>query len=176
MIIEATFGAGCFWCVETCFKDIKGVLTVTAGFCGGDPERSSYEEVCSGTTGHAEVARVQFDDSIVTFDKLLEMFWYAHDPTQLNRQGNDIGSHYRSVIFYHSDEQKDKAQFAMSEFTRNEIWPKPVVTEISPVSTFFPADDYHKDYYSKNSDNMYCNLVLRPKVEKFKEVFRDLLK
>ena len=104
------------------------------------------------------------------------MFWYAHDPTQLNRQGNDIGSHYRSVIFYHSDEQKDKAQWALSEFTRNEIWPKPVVTEISPVSTFFPADDYHKDYYSKNSDNMYCNLVLRPKVEKFKEVFKDLLK
>ena len=176
MKMEATFGAGCFWCIETCFKDIEGVLEVTPGYCGGDEKRITYEEVCTGTTGHAEVARVQFDDSIISYEKLLELFWFIHNPTEVNRQGNDIGSHYRSVIFYHNDDQKEKADFAKSELISNKVWDDLIITEISPVSSFFPAEDYHKNYYSNNDGNMYCQAVVRPKVELFREVFQDIIK
>ena len=176
MICEATFGAGCFWCIETCFNDIEGVLDVIPGFCGGDAKRTSYEEVCTGTTGHAEVARVHYDDSIISYDKLLELFWFVHNPTEVNKQGNDIGSHYRSVIFYHNDGQRERSEFAKSELIRNKIWSNLIVTEVHPVSTFFPAEDYHKNYYTNNDGNMYCQSVVRPKVEKFKEFFKDLIK
>ena len=176
MRIEATFGAGCFWCIETCFKDIEGVFEVIPGYCGGDVERTSYEDVCTGTTGHAEVARIHYDDSIISYKKLLELFWFVHNPTELNKQGNDIGSQYRSVIFYHNEDQKESSEFAKSELIRNKVWSNPIVTEISKVSTFFPAEDYHKNYYTNNPGNMYCQSVVRPKVEKFREVFKDLMK
>lgn len=176
MILETTLGAGCFWCIEACFKDVDGILEVIPGYCGGDENRANYEEVCNGTTGHAEVARIQYDDEIISFDKLLELFWFVHDPTQLNRQGNDIGSQYRSTIFFHSEKQKEIAEKAKKQLTENKVWDNPIVTEISPVPIFFKAESYHSDYYAKNQDNMYCQSLVRPKVEKFKAVFKSLLK
>ncbi len=176
MIQEATFGAGCFWCVEACFKDLKGVIDVYPGYTGGQTINPTYKEVCSGNTGHAEVARVIFDDTIVSYDQLLELFWFVHDPTQLNRQGGDIGTQYRSVVFYHSPEQKEKAEFYMNQLTQGQVWSEPIVTEIAPVSTFYKAEEYHFNYFALNPENPYCQSVVRPKVEKFKKVFADKLK
>lgn len=172
---EATFGAGCFWCIEACFKDISGVLAVYPGYAGGDEERVSYKEVCSGNTGHAEVARIEFDDEVVSFSQLLEMFWFVHDPTQLNRQGNDIGTQYRSVVFYHDDEQKRLSEAYKQRLSDENVWEKPIVTEISSVPTFFKAEDYHHNYFENNPQNGYCQAVVRPKVEKFKKVFAEKL-
>ena len=176
MIQEATFGAGCFWCVETCFKDLKGVIDVYPGYTGGQTINPTYKEVCSGNTGHAEVARVIFDDTIISYDQLLELFWFVHDPTQLNRQGGDIGTQYRSVVFYHSPEQKERAEFYMNQLTQGQVWSAPIVTEIAPVSTFYKAEEYHFNYFALNPENPYCQSVVRPKVEKFKKVFADKLK
>lgn len=176
MIQEATFGAGCFWCVEACFKDLKGVIDVYPGYTGGQTINPTYKEVCSGNTGHAEVARVIFDDTIVSYDQLLELFWFVHDPTQLNRQGGDIGTQYRSVVFYHSPEQKERAEFYMNQLTQDQVWSAPIVTEIAQISTFYKAEEYHFNYFALNPENPYCQSVVRPKVEKFKKVFADKLK
>lgn len=176
MIKEATLGAGCFWCIEACFKDLKGVISVTSGYAGGHVENPTYKAVCEGTTGHAEIARVVFDDAQISFDELLELFWFVHDPTQLNRQGNDIGTQYRSVIFYHDEEQKNTAEAYKERLTSEQVWDKPIVTEISPLTNYYPAEDYHQDYYALNPGNSYCQAIVRPKVEKFKKVFADRLK
>lgn len=176
MIQEATFGAGCFWCVEACFKDLKGVIDVYPGYTGGQTINPTYKEVCSGNTGHAEVARVIFDDTIISYDQLLELFWFVHDPTQLNRQGGDVGTQYRSVVFYHSPEQKERAEFYMNQLTRDQVWSASIVTEIAPISTFYKAEEYHFNYFALNPENPYCQSVVRPKVEKFKKVFADKLK
>ncbi len=176
MILEATFGAGCFWCIEACLTDIEGVINVQPGYAGGKKSLAFYNEVCSGKTGHAEVARITFDDEMISFEQLLEMFWFVHNPTQLNRQGNDIGSQYRSVIFYHSEEQKNLAINYKDRLDQEGVWGNPIVTEISSVPEFFPAEDYHKNYLENNSENAYCQAVVRPKVDKFKRVFAKSLK
>jgi peptide-methionine (S)-S-oxide reductase len=173
---EATFGAGCFWCVEACYAEMKGVIAVFPGYAGGATENPTYESVCSGKTGHAEVARVIFDDEQISFEQLLEVFWFVHDPTQLNRQGNDIGSQYRSVIFYHDEEQKQISEAYKKRLSEEKVWDNPIVTEISSLQNFHKAEAYHKDYFERNPENMYCQAVVRPKVEKFKKVFAEKLK
>lgn len=173
---EATFGAGCFWCIEACFKDVKGVLKVIPGYSGGEESTANYKSVCDGNTGHAEVARILFDASIVSFEKLLELFWFVHDPTQLNRQGNDVGTQYRSVVFYHNEAQKESALLFKERLTAEKVWDKPIVTEIKALPNFFPAEDYHHNYLENNPTNPYCQSTVRPKVDKFKKVFSDLLK
>jgi len=173
---EATFGAGCFWCIEACFKELSGVIEVIPGYSGGNLENPSYEQVCSGNTGHAEVIRVIYDERTISYSKLLEAFWFVHDPTQLNRQGNDIGSHYRSVIFYHTNQQKSDAEFYLKELENQNVWRNKIVTEISPLINFFRAEEYHQEYLKRNPENMYCQVMIRPKYEKFKSVFSSLLK
>ena len=172
---KATFGAGCFWCIEACFKDVKGVISVVPGYSGGDKRTADYKTVCTGSTNHAEVAHIEFDQSLVSFEKLLEMFWFVHNPTQLNRQGNDIGRQYRSVIFYHTDEQKQSAEAYKERLSEEGVWNNPIVTEISAFKEFFPAEDYHLNYLENNPENPYCQSVVRPKVDKFKTVFADIL-
>ena len=176
MIKEATFGAGCFWCIEACYKDLQGVESVSPGYSGGFLDNPTYEQVCNGNTGHAEVARIVYDDDLVSFDELLEVFWFVHDPTQLNRQGNDIGTQYRSVIFYHDDAQKERAEFFKTKLTSEKVWENPIVTLIEPLTHFYKAEDYHLNYFELNPQNMYCQSVVRPKVEKFKKVFAEKLK
>lgn len=172
----ATFGAGCFWCVEACFKDLNGVMDVYPGYAGGQVENPTYEQVCSGNTGHAEVARVEYDENILSYEQLLEVFWFVHDPTQLNRQGNDIGTQYRSVIFYHDEFQGLEAEKYKNRLTEENVWDNPIVTEISPISNFYRAEAYHHNYFELNPQNMYCQAVVRPKVEKFRKVFSSKLK
>jgi peptide-methionine (S)-S-oxide reductase len=176
MIQEATFGAGCFWCIEACYSELHGVLEVYPGYAGGSIQNPTYEEVCSGNTGHAEVARVVFDDEKITFDELLELFWFVHDPTQLNRQGNDIGTQYRSVIFYHSEYQKERAHYFITKLSLEKVWGNPIVTEVQEINNFFRAENYHHIYFELNPQNAYCQAVVRPKVEKFKKVFENKLK
>jgi peptide-methionine (S)-S-oxide reductase len=172
----ATFGAGCYWCTEAQFQMLKGVEKVESGFSGGHVDNPSYREVCMGTTGHAEVCNITYDPSIISFDELLAAFWTCHDPTQLNRQGNDVGTQYRSVIYYHNDEQRQKATDYKKKLNDEKAWDKPVVTEISPYGVFYKADDYHQNYYNDNTTQPYCQFVIQPKVEKFKKVFKDKLK
>jgi peptide-methionine (S)-S-oxide reductase len=172
----ATFGAGCFWCVEAQFQLLDGVLSVQSGFEGGTVKNPSYKEVCNGTTGHAEVCQITYDPAKISYDELLAAFWKSHDPTQLNRQGNDIGTQYRSVIFYHNEKQKELAEKYKKELTDSHVWDKPVVTEISPAATFYKAEDYHQDYFNLNGSESYCQFVIQPKVEKFKKVFEKKLK
>jgi peptide-methionine (S)-S-oxide reductase len=172
----ATFGTGCFWCTEAIFQQLDGVVSATSGYSGGQVNNPTYKEVCTGNTGHAEVIQVVYDPAKVTFDELLEVFWQTHDPTTLNRQGNDVGTQYRSVIFYHNNEQKEKAEKYKAELDKSGAFSKPIVTEISPYSKFYAAEDYHQDYYNLNGAEPYCNIVIRPKVEKFKKVFKDKLK
>ena len=172
----ATFGTGCFWCTEAVFQELKGVLKATSGYTGGTVANPSYEEVCSGTTGHAEALQIVYDPSVITFDELLEVFWEAHDPTSLNKQGNDVGTQYRSAIFYHNDEQKQKAEHYKTELNKSGAYDKPIVTEITAFSKFYPAEDYHQNYYNTHGSQPYCYLVIRPKVEKFEKVFAKKLK
>ena len=172
----AYFASGCFWCVEAIYETIDGVYEAESGYAGGKTKDPTYEEVCSGNTGHAEVARVVFDDDKITFDELLELFWFVHDPTQLNRQGNDIGTQYRSVIFYHSEYQKERAEFFISKLTEEQVWQNPIVTEVIEINNFFRAENYHHNYFELNPQNAYCQAVVRPKVEKFKKVFENKLK
>lgn len=172
----ATLGAGCFWCTEACFDSLKGVQSVVPGFSGGTLESPTYEEVCSGTTGHAEVAQIHFDPKEVSFAELLKVFWFIHDPTQLNRQGNDIGTHYRSVIFYHNSDQEKEAREYKQKLSEQGVWKNPVVTEIVSFEKFYTAPNYHKDYLKNNPENMYCQLVVKPKVSHFKSVFSEILK
>ncbi len=172
----ATLGAGCFWCVEAVFQELNGVEKVVSGYAGGFVKNPAYREVCNGTTGHAEVAQITFDPAVITFDEILEVFWQTHDPTTLNRQGNDVGTQYRSAVFYHSDSQKDKAEFYKEELNKSGAFRDPIVTEIVPLSNYYPAEDYHQNYYNDNSSQPYCAYVIKPKVDKVRKVFADKLK
>ena len=172
----ATFGTGCFWCTEAVFQELKGVYKVTSGYSGGTAKNPSYEEVCSGTTGHAECLQIVFDPKVISFKELLEVFWEAHDPTTLNRQGNDVGTQYRSVIFYHNPEQKKLAEEYKAKLDKSGAYNNPIVTEITPFTNFYAAEDYHQDYYRLHGSQPYCAFVIRPKVEKFEKVFKDKLK
>lgn len=173
---KATFGAGCFWCVEAMFLNVKGVTSVVSGYSGGKTKNPSYKEVCTGTTGHAEVIQVTYDPDIVSYETLLEAFWLSHDPTQLNRQGADVGTQYRSVIFYHNATQEMLAKEYKKKLNDENAYGKPVVTEISPITNFYPAEDYHQDYFANNPGNSYCSMVVGPKLEKFKKVFKQEVK
>ena len=172
----ATFGTGCFWCTEAIFQDLEGVLKATSGYSGGSVENPTYKQVCEGNTGHAEVIQIVYDPSKITFDELLEAFWQSHDPTTLNRQGNDVGPQYRSVIFYHNAEQKEKAEKYKAELDKSKAFDHPIVSEITPFSNFYVAENYHQDYYNNNGSQPYCYYVIRPKLEKFHKVFKDKLK
>lgn len=170
-------GAGCFWCVEAVYDQLKGVSSVESGYMGGHVKNPGYKEVCTGNTGHAEVVKVVFDPQVISLAEILEVFFQVHDPTTLNRQGADVGTQYRSVIFYESDAQKEVALAVKRQLNIAKVWDNPIVTEISPVSTFYKAEDYHQDYYELNGNkNPYCSMVITPKIEKFKKVFSDKLK
>jgi peptide-methionine (S)-S-oxide reductase len=172
----ATFGTGCFWCTEAVFQELKGVAKVYSGYMGGHVADPSYEEVCTGTTGHAECLQIFYDPEVLSYDELLEVFWESHDPTQLNRQGNDIGTQYRSAIFYHTEEQREKAEHYKTQLDKEGAYPNPIVTEITPATMFYPAEDYHQDYYNNHGSQPYCYIVIRPKVEKFEKAFAGKLK
>jgi peptide-methionine (S)-S-oxide reductase len=172
----ATFGTGCFWCTEAIFQQLDGVIKSTSGYSGGHVANPTYKEVCTGNTGHAEVIQVLYDPKKITYDELLEVFWQTHDPTTLNRQGADVGTQYRSVIFYHNNEQKEKAEKYKADLNKSGAFNNPIVTEISPYTQFYAAENYHQDYYEQNGSEPYCNIVIRPKVEKFQKVFKSKLK
>jgi peptide-methionine (S)-S-oxide reductase len=175
-IDTAIFAAGCFWCTEAVFQELKGVEKVESGYIGGHKANPSYEEVCTGTTGHAEASRIYYNPNIVSYKDLLEVFWGTHDPTTLNRQGNDVGTQYRSAIFYLNDKQKELANEYKTKLNIIGVFDKPIVTEITPASTFYVAENYHQDYYNLNGSQPYCTFVITPKVKKFKKVFGDKLK
>jgi peptide-methionine (S)-S-oxide reductase len=173
---KATFGGGCFWCVEAIFERVEGVSHVVSGFSGGDVPNPSYREVTGGYTGHAEVVQITYDPAVITYDDLLEIFWMTHDPTTLNRQGNDVGPMYRSIVLYHDQEQKEKAEYYKKKIEDEAIYDRPIVTEIEPMNGFWEAEEYHQDYFENNTEQAYCQFVILPKVQKFKEIFRDRLK
>ncbi len=173
---KATFGTGCFWCTEAIFSSLKGVDSVTPGYSGGQTENPTYQEVCSGTTGHAEVIQVVYNPDVISYGDLLEVFWKTHDPTTLNRQGADVGTQYRSAIFFHDIEQEQEALNYKQALIDAGIWDKPIVTEITAYSVFYPAEAYHQNYYENNPANGYCNFVITPKLDKFRKVFSDKLK
>jgi len=173
---KATFGSGCFWCTEAVFELVEGVSSVNSGYTGGNIKNPTYEEVCAEKSGHAEAIQLTFDSEVISYDELLEIFWRTHDPTTLNQQGNDAGTQYRSVIFYHSEEQKKLAEKYKDALDKSGAWANPVVTEILPAVEFYNAEDYHQDYYANNPNQGYCAFIIAPKVEKFKEVFKDKLK
>jgi peptide-methionine (S)-S-oxide reductase len=164
-IQKATFGAGCFWCVEAVFERLDGVVDVIPGYSGGHKKNPTYREICTGRTGHAEVAQITFDTRIITFNKLLNMFWKSHDPTTRNKQGNDIGTQYRSAIFYHNDEQKTIAKKSKNKVDNSNVFLNPVVTEITKLDKFWPAEDYHNNYYNNNMDQPYCRVIIKPKLD-----------
>ena len=172
----ATLAAGCFWCVEAVFDDLKGVEDVVSGYSGGRTENPTYRQVCDGNTGHAEVAEIRFDPDEVSFKDILRVFFAVHDPTTLNRQGNDVGTQYRSAIFYHNDEQKRDAEEVIDEVTKEGVYDAPIVTEVVPFEKFWPADDYHQEYFANNPNQPYCMAVVAPKVAKFRKKFVDRLK
>lgn len=172
----ATFGSGCFWCTEAVFELVKGVVKVESGYSGGSVPNPTYEAVCTGLTGHAEVVRIYFDPEVTSYIELLEIFWRTHDPTTLNRQGADVGTQYRSVIFYHNEDQKRLAEEYKQKLDDAGIWNDPIVTEISPFKKFYIAENYHQNYYENNPYQGYCSFVITPKIEKFKKVFADKLK
>ena len=172
----AIFGAGCFWCVEAIFQQLEGVEKVASGYSGGARENPTYDQVCSGATGHAEVIKVIYDPAKISFVDLLEVFWGVHDPTTLNRQGADVGTQYRSVIFYTSENQKKLAEEYKSKLNSSGAFPQPVVTEISPLKSFYVAENYHQNYFNENGNQPYCSLVIKPKLDKFKKVFGDKMK
>jgi peptide-methionine (S)-S-oxide reductase len=171
-----TLGAGCFWCVEAIYSRVNGVISVTSGYSGGNVENPIYKDVCTGETGHAEVIPVAYDPEIIPLAKILEIYFKTHDPTTLNRQGADIGTQYRSVIFYNNDEQKKIAEEVKSLLNKSGIWSHPVVTAIEPFKNFYKAENYHQDYFENNSNQPYCQVVINPKVEKFEKLFREYLK
>ena len=166
-----TLGGGCYWCVEAVYERLDGVVDVYSGFSGGSIENPTYEQVCSGRTGHAEVVQIAFDSTLTSVKDILEVFFVVHDPTTLNKQGHDVGTQYRSVIFYHSDEQKAIAKEVIAALEKEKVFNSPIVTAVQPMTVFYEAEDYHLDYYAKNPDQSYCQLVVRPKVEKFEKVF-----
>jgi peptide-methionine (S)-S-oxide reductase len=172
----ATFGTGCFWCTEAVFQQLDGVLKVTSGYSGGNVANPTYEQVCTKTTGHAEVCQIIYDPSKISYDELLEVFWQTHDPTTLNRQGNDAGPQYRSVIFYHNDEQRRKSEHYKAELDKSGAFGNPIVTAIEAYKNFYPAENYHQNYYNNNGSQPYCYYVIRPKLEKFQKVFKSKLR
>jgi peptide-methionine (S)-S-oxide reductase len=172
----ATLGGGCFWCLEPVYDQLKGVISVESGYSGGHLENPSYRAVCGGNTGHAEVVRITFDPSVVSFRELLEIFFTIHDPTTLNRQGNDVGTQYRSVIFYHSPEQEKVAREVINEVNQAKLWPRPIVTEVTPITNYYEAEDYHQEYFANNAYQPYCQMIIAPKVAKFRKHYFDKLK
>lgn len=173
----ATLANGCFWCTEAIFEQLDGVISATSGYSGGKTDNPTYKDVLTGQTGHAESLQIVYDPAKISFDELLEVFWETHDPTTLNRQGADVGTQYRSAIFYHNTEQKEKAEKYKSELNKSGAFDKPIVTEITEYSKFYPAEDYHQQYFENNENtNPYCRVVIRPKIEKFRKVFKDKLK
>ncbi len=172
----ATLAGGCFWCLEAAFQDLKGVEKVESGYSGGSVPHPSYEQVCTGTTGHAEVVQITFDPQVVTFRDLLHVFFTIHDPTTLNRQGGDVGTQYRSAIFYHGPEQKAEAQRVIAELQAEQVWDDPIVTELTPFEHFYPAEEYHRDYFRRNPNQGYCRAVIAPKVAKVRKLYLDKLK
>lgn len=171
-----TLGGGCFWCVEAVYEMLDGVGKVESGYSGGTIKNPSYREVCAGTTGHAEVAQITFDNSKTSFEEILKVFFTVHDPTTLNRQGPDIGTQYRSVIFYRNDNQRKIAESIIDDLNKNKVYSKPVVTQLEPFTVFYKAEDYHQDYYNQNKEAPYCRMVIQPKLEKFEKLFKDRLK
>lgn len=172
----ATFAAGCFWCTEAQFKELKGVKSVVSGYTGGWVANPTYAQVSVGNTGHAEAINIIYDPQAISYDKLLEAFFVAHDPTQLNRQGNDIGTQYRSAIFVHHKQQLDRVEYYLNLLAKEKVYSEPIVTEVVPSSIFYPAEDYHQDYYKLNGKEPYCQLVIKPKLEKFKRIFSNVRK
>ena len=173
----ATLANGCFWCTEAIFEQLDGVISAVSGYTGGNTKNPTYKEVSNGNTGHAECLQIVYDPARISFDELLEVFWETHDPTTLNRQGNDIGTQYRSAVFYHNEEQKQKAEAYKEALNNSGAFDKPIVTEIAPFSVFYPAEDYHQQYFENNENsNPYCRVVIRPKIDKFRKVFKDKLK
>ena len=172
----ATLGAGCFWCVEAVFQEVEGVISVKSGYAGGFVKNPTYKEVCTGKTGHAEVAQLIYDSSKVSFEELLEIFWKTHDPTTLNRQGNDVGTQYRSAVFYHNQDQKEKAEFYKKRINDSGAYPSNIVTTIEPFENYSEAEENHQNYFSDNASQPYCTYVIQPKVEKFRKAFADKLK
>jgi len=173
---QITFGNGCFWCTEAVFQSIKGVKSVVSGYMGGQVKNPSYKEVCTGKTGHAEVLQVEYDADEISFDELLLIFFKTHDPTTLNRQGNDVGTQYRSAIFYYDDAQKRQAEAMIRKLTEEQVYAKPIVTEITPATEFYRAEDYHQDYFKNNPHNPYCAVVIQPKLHKFAKEFGEKIK
>lgn len=173
---KATLGGGCFWCMEAVFSEVKGVEKVESGFSGGWVPNPTYEQVCTDTTGHAEVVQITFDPSTLSYDELLDIYFGVHDPTTLNRQGDDVGTQYRSVIFYHTDEQKRIAESKVKSLTEQRVWKNPIVTEIQPYKAFYRAEEYHQSYFRKNPDKPYCRIVISPKVSKLRHSFQSKLR
>lgn len=173
---QATLGAGCFWCIEAIFKELIGVDTVISGYTGGHVKNPSYKEVTTGKTGHAEVAQITFDPAVISFSEILEVFWHVHDPTTLNRQGNDMGTQYRSAIFYHNETQREIARTSMKNIEKSGLWPNQLVTEITPLEVFYVAEDYHQNYFANNPNQPYCSMVINPKVQKFRKLFSNKLR
>jgi peptide-methionine (S)-S-oxide reductase len=172
----ATLGGGCFWCLEAVYDELKGVESVESGYMGGHVLNPTYRQVCAGTTGHAEVVQVTFDPQVVSFKEILQIFFTIHDPTTLNRQGNDVGPQYRSAIFYHSPEQKATAEAVIQELTNAKLWPNPIVTEVTPAAEFYMAEEYHQEYFANNPWQPYCQVIVAPKVAKFRKQYLDRLK
>jgi peptide-methionine (S)-S-oxide reductase len=172
----ATLAGGCFWCIEVIYDELIGVTDVVSGYMGGKTQNPTYRDVCSGSTGHAEVIQVTFDPSVVSYREILEVFFTIHDPTTPNRQGNDVGTQYRSAVFYHSDTQRQTATQAIADFNHEKIWDRPVVTEVTAAQTFFPAEHYHQQYYVNNPEQGYCQIIIAPKVAKFRQKFLSRLK
>jgi peptide-methionine (S)-S-oxide reductase len=172
----ATLGAGCFWCVEAVYQDVKGIQKVESGYTGGQVENPTYAQICTGTTGHAEVAQIAFDPSVISFEDILMIFWNTHDPTTLNRQGNDAGTQYRSAIFYHDERQKEIAEKSKAETDASDLWPDAIVTEIVPLEVYYPGEEYHQNYFNENPYQSYCMMVVNPKVQKFRKSFGEWLK
>ncbi|WP_319228818.1 peptide-methionine (S)-S-oxide reductase MsrA [Draconibacterium orientale] len=173
---KATLGGGCFWCTEAIYLELKGVIDVKPGYSGGHVKNPTYKQVCEGTTGHAEVVQITFDPEVVSFSEILEVFFMTHDPTTLNRQGNDVGPQYRSAIFYHNEEQKEVAERVINLFEKEEVYSRPIVTDVTEFEKFYIAEDYHINYYARNKTQGYCQFVVAPKLEKFKKIFKDQLK
>jgi peptide-methionine (S)-S-oxide reductase len=173
---HAVFGGGCFWCTEAIFKAIDGVSEVVPGYSGGELKNPSYNDICTGETGHAEVISIKFDPAKVSFEKLLEVFFFTHDPTTLNRQGADVGTQYRSVVFYTSENQKKTSEQIIKALNEKKVYPNPIVTEVSELTVFYPAENYHRDYFERNGNQPYCRMVIQPKYDKFKKEFEDLIK
>lgn len=173
---KATLAGGCFWCLEAAYKDLKGVLAVIPGYTGGHTENPTYEEVCTDTTGHAEVVQITFDPETITYRDLLEIFFFVHDPTTLNRQGNDIGTQYRSAIFYHNEEQKEQVLAMIKSLEEESAYPDPIVTQVERLEKFYPAEEYHHNYYERNPEQAYCAMVIAPKLAKFRAKYQEKLK